>query len=442
MDDDDDVLNDIYICIFLTVERLEDESDIEPLPVTSRRMHDSDMKDICDTEISMPSIVESIFTASGREKKSSRVWNRDSYCCYCSFSGININQHLKTHTEKKEVRDILDDKINRSKRMSLLRIKGNHQHNLDVLQKKQGELVVARRQQNHEFSSEEYGPCSECLQWMKISDIHRHQASTRCLALQLKSKPISHGSSIRMQAKLLKSPPNQSYEEASPLLKEEVLDKMRAGETRNIAMGDRIVVKLGEEWLSKSCGNDRKRGNYSSEHMRRVANLLIETRKIDSEKCLYTMEEFLEPGSVDLIIQASKSMAGFESQFKMASPSIVRKLREDLLRMAQIKKTFAIKEHNTVLKIEAEEFMVVLQQEWETKIARSATVEEKKRNFEKEVHLPEPSDIETLSLFLRNKLNNLEDYESLDDHHHFVKYLQTRLVTYNKRRPGEIEELK
>lgn len=61
-------------------------------------------------------------------------------------------------------------------------------------------------------------------------------------------------------------------------------------------------------------------------------------------------------------------MAGFESQFKMASPSIVRKLREDVWRMSQ-NKTFTIKEQNTSKKIEAEEFMIVLKQEWETKIA-------------------------------------------------------------------------
>ena len=52
----------------------------------------------------------------------------------------------------------------------------------------------------------------------------------------------------------------------------------------------------------------------------------------------------------------------------MASPSIVRKLREDVWRMSQ-NKTFTIKEQNTSKKIEAEEFMIVLKQEWETKIA-------------------------------------------------------------------------
>ena len=71
---------------------------------------------------------------------------------------------------------------------------------------------------------------------------------------------------------------------------------------------------------------------------------------------------------IDIIIQASKNMAGFESQFKMASPSIVRKLREDVWRMSQ-NKTFTIKEQNTSKKNEAEEFMIVLKQEWETKIA-------------------------------------------------------------------------
>ena len=104
--------------------------------------------------------------------------------------------------------------------------------------------------------------------------------------------------------------------------------------------------------------------------MRGAANLLIEAKKIDPEKCLYTMEEFfLELGSVDIIIQASKNMVGFLSQFKMASPSIVRKLREDVWRMSQNKKTFTIKEQNTSKKNEAEEFMIVLEQEWETRIA-------------------------------------------------------------------------
>ena len=47
--------------------------------------------------------------------------------------------------------------------MSLLRMKGNHKHNLNVIQKKQ-ELAVARCQLKNEFPSEDYEPCTECLQ--------------------------------------------------------------------------------------------------------------------------------------------------------------------------------------------------------------------------------------------------------------------------------------
>ena len=73
------------------------------------------------------------------------------------------------------------------------------------------------------------------------------------------------------------------------MLKEKVLCPMRRGDVKTVAMSDRLIIRLGEEWLAtKSSRNYLRCGNYTSDRMRRAARLLLECRKIQQDK--QTME--------------------------------------------------------------------------------------------------------------------------------------------------------
>ena len=117
---------------------------------------------------------------------------------------------------------------------------------------------------------------------------------------------------------------------------------MRREDVKTVAMSDRLIIRLGEEWLAKSSRNSLRCGNYTSDRMRRAARLLLECRKIQQNH--QTMEDCINVGGVDVIVEASQRLPGSDGAFDMKTPSVAKKLKDDLLRMADGKELFVIRE--------------------------------------------------------------------------------------------------
>ena len=115
---------------------------------------------------------------------------------------------------------------------------------------------------------------------------------------------------------------------------------MHKGTVKDVVMSDKLIIRLGEEWLAKNSRNKLHRGNYTSERIMRAARLLIECKERMPNKT--TMEDFLIPQCVDIIIEATLACAGSEGAFNMRNPSIAQKLHDDLIRMAESKELLAI----------------------------------------------------------------------------------------------------
>ena len=111
---------------------------------------------------------------------------------------------------------------------------------------------------------------------------------------------------MQTQSKLLRGDAIEVYQGASynSLLKEQVLCPMRRGDVQKVAMSDRFIIRLGEEWLAKSSRNYLRCGNYTSDRMRRGPRLLLECRKLQQDK--KTMEDLITVGGVDAILEASQ----------------------------------------------------------------------------------------------------------------------------------------
>ena len=99
-------------------------------------------------------------TSGGLQKKKKRVWNRHNYCLFCPCRGTNISKHLRIHVDQEEVKKIisLDARLKCTKndhmskqisaRLEILRNKGNHKHNKEVMDHGEGEIILARRPKN------------------------------------------------------------------------------------------------------------------------------------------------------------------------------------------------------------------------------------------------------------------------------------------------------
>ena len=93
-------------------------------------------EDCNDSEIYMPGLYESDI----------RVWNLHHYCMYCAYGGANVSRHLRNkHSDENEVAEILimelsgkDKDIQKdfAIKLEFLRMRGDHKHNLNVVEKK------------------------------------------------------------------------------------------------------------------------------------------------------------------------------------------------------------------------------------------------------------------------------------------------------------------
>ena len=80
---------------------------------------------------------------------------------------------------------------------------------------------------------------------------------------------------------------------------------------------------------------------------------------------------------------------------------------------------------------------------WNEHVSSLAGALLEERKFNKRVKLPKPNDVLMLSNHTKIALSKLDlTLVTMDNYRGVVRLTQSRLVTYNKRRPGEIDGIR
>ena len=87
------------------------------------------------------------------------------------------------------------------------------------------------------FSKEDYGPCSSCFEWLRITIIARHQQN--CPARDKDSETLTKGN-ILVQSNILSG---RISGNPSKSLTEEVLPILKRDEIGNLASDDSLIVR-------------------------------------------------------------------------------------------------------------------------------------------------------------------------------------------------------
>jgi len=77
----------------------------------------------------------------------------------------------------------------RKRGLKILKNLGSFQHNIDVLKKGRGKLIVVRRT-NGKRSAHSYLPCSRCYGFFYKCDLYRHSCPCPPLLLSMSSPPL------------------------------------------------------------------------------------------------------------------------------------------------------------------------------------------------------------------------------------------------------------
>ena len=399
--------------------------------------------DVNNESIYVTAVSNSSTTVAGKVKKNPRVWNRRNFCTFCTFVGTNISKHIKTHKGESEVAKVIamtesneDNKKEVKAQLEILRNRGNHEHNVQVHQECSGELILSRRNPKEKsFDVKEYGPCPTCFLWIKNKDMKRH-TKVRCIAVT-KSDPKETPTNPTIQSRILKG---EGFC-GSKLLQREVYPSMSGDRESLVAQKDELISNLGEEWFNKSQRNKLRHKNYASDHMRRCARMLLLCRELNPAAG-ETMSDFIKPECFDTVLEAAMMSAGGTGA-TMAHPSVALKLGYDIQKMAETKQALAIRRYDKDSEEKAKGFLVLKQKEWSSKVAIMAQKIIDERRFTQRLELPQPEDVARVSGHLQSELMtlNLEDKTSWKTYTRAVTLVQARLVTFNKRRPGELESM-
>lgn len=393
--------------------------------------------------------VRKVLKSDNTRKKSNRVQNQKHACLFCQKLKSHIQDHMiRKHKDTEQVKDIITctNVKKKEKLKDLLRAEGDHQHNKRVLNDGKGELLLFRRP-TMAFDHNDYGPCLVCKEWMLKRSIRKHLKSCQ-------GDTSTCVKTTRYVTTMSDVTKGVTPKHAREQLVKEVFTIMNSDDCGCVARKDELICKLGEWWLMSCNDNKKKRAYWASQHMRLMAKLLMAVQTIQQDQTL-TMWDVLRPSLFESLVSGALhvSLPDMDDIEELKSPTNVIKLKYDLIRMCHYKSSMATQrfdsnEHQKwkTARKAAEGLLLDINRWWKTrctKIARKVLLE---RKLTKKEQLPNPRDIQKLGEFLTSQLTEVSislDAESVTyaTYRQYVELVQARLLTYNKRRTGEIEDI-
>ncbi|XP_062566938.1 uncharacterized protein LOC134229248 isoform X2 [Saccostrea cucullata] len=394
------------------------------------------------------------------QSKDTRIYDNTHACFFCGKVVLHIKEHLKTHKNAEEVKEIM---AMDHPDFTSLRKRGDDKHNRQVLEKGEGEIILARRPTT-EFDITNFGPCPECREWVLLKSIKYHfRECTKKLEMTRRKKK-----DLVLQSQILAG---HIKGRQSPQMMKEVFPIMSSDNITTIAQNDKLILALGESWIKRNIGNVEKRKYYASSRMRLCARFLIQLQQLQSiqksgscaDSTTYDVDEidtemdvdkdskqdslwdFLRPQNFDnLVLAALKcSFPNADDDDDLLSPSNAIKLKYDLYRLVNSKWALIVKTSGSENSKEAKECKTLaslMDIEWKERVTTIARAVLSRRKFDEKKELPSPEDIEKMTKHLSKEL--METSLTSENFTRLVTIVQTRLLLYNKRRTGELEAIK
>lgn len=371
-------------------------------------------------------------------KRNTRYSNTLFVCPFgCPGFKSSFGNHVRSQMHKHEPAMKEVDAANEaeSKRLlTLLRAKGRHEHNRQVLKEGKGEILLSRKQGCLSvLDVRDYGPCPYCFQWLSIKFLRRHLPD--CPALAKEDKPVRYGE-VRVQSRLLSGNLNSN---ASTLLKNEVFSIMKCDKVGVTAQSDPLIIALGNDWITRNIGNKINRSHYTSQLMRLVARLKLELN-MDKEEG-HELSYYIKPDQFLTVCKAVLriSMQDDDNEEEFKAPSNAIKMKYDLKRLACIKLSEAIIEKNALRQKDAEDFIKLMDMRYTDNLAKVALFNQ---HLNTRKPLPDPHDIKALSEYLNRQLAIFDVMEvSFERYKRAIILAQAKLISFNRRRCGEVQQV-
>ena len=366
-------------------------------------------------------------------KKNSK--NRKLPCFFCGQFVFHMSRHLsRKHSQEPPVAAALA-KPPPSKQLALQRIHndGIYKHNVDVLRKNDGILIVGRAPAKR-HSVDDFLPCHFCLQFYVKRELYRHchECKFRETSASVESPQIA-GRSL-LYGSLADGGENS--------LLRNVFNRMRDDKLTAVVRGDRMIVEYGT-MLLKKLGD--KRSLDISARMRELGRLILRLRQTDDKA---TLDSYITARGFDNILRAiedeCKPTVGPGGRRVFERPGFVIRVGSSLFKCSQLKRGKAVREDNTIAAKEAEEYAALHKSEYTDRMASAAHASYRiSGNTLNE--FPDEDDLRLLRDYQQEKIAHLvHDLKTDPDEvawRELAEITMTRLIVFNARRGSEAAEL-
>lgn len=366
------------------------------------------------------------------------IFNKRPYCYYCGVQQSQVQRHwFSKHGSEKYVIEIAmcKDIVKRRQLIGRLRNLGNHCHNVDVLSKGCGELMVTHRKNStSNCEAEDYLACDRCYSYVMKNELWRH----KCVFGKAQKGRVAH------EAQMMLPAPNGMSTSVY-----ELINSMKADEIRFLAKSDPLIMDYAAK-LVQSKG--MKKQCYIRDKVREVARFLMQIRKYAGmEKAC--MKDCISPERFKICLLAVRELAGFDVQTaSYRTPSLALKIGHALKKLAKLMKRQAIESRTYDIIVDIDYYHDLCVSEWGDEIARNAldTLRHQRRN--KVNLLPVTRDVQKLLSHIRQASarcceelrNAMRDGATENVPQLFRELAEVTLVdviTFNRRRQGEVAQL-
>lgn len=370
-----------------------------------------------------------------------RKYDKKFVCLFCGNWRSKLPDHLKAkHDEEEEVIRYMEEKDPSEQEKIYIKIRnlGNHLHNVRVLRKREGHLIVKYRPSGESANADLYGPCPFCYGYYIRRELWRHKCP-------LKPKEVDNSRSKLAVTSMLLLPQSSIQ---GPLL-QKVVCTMKTDQISRVAKSDETIIQLGEKLCNKH-GHDSDKYNYVRQKMREMARLVMELRKT-TQLPNSSLASFFHPKYYRILVTCSRIVSGFdESSNRYGTPSLALKIGHSLQKCLKIVIGNCIERRDKCKEQEVEELQKLVDMNWTDDVSSNAlkTLQEEKRN--RRNILPIADDVKIFSEHLKTTAE--EQFKMVDEMKDskvpvnawkkLSGIVLAQLILFNRRRSGEVSRMK
>jgi hypothetical protein len=362
---------------------------------------------------------------------------RQNWCFFCDKKQTHISRHLRTiHKDEMLVAKVESAALNtiqRSDLWSIVRKKGNHKHNMQVVENNEG-VIRPERRSKYTRGIEEYVLCMYCDGTFLRKDLGRHLKTCNRVkdegVIRVPTRSAAATGAVSMYVK----------HSVSEEFKSQILNRMTNNRVLLVITQDDSILRIGQR-MFLDLDEVKCNRQMCMNTMREMGRLVLAARKIDSS--IIKIKDLLDTRKWEVLIQASWDIGKLSDGAKKSTPTISLHCGQNIDKVARMCLADALKTQDENAKSLIQDFMELKHIEWKLRIVSKSRKNLRIKKVNKANLIPYTEDIKTMTDYVKANVNRLvklvksknatpQVWSSL------CSFLFVRLVVFNRKRVGEI----